>query len=74
MSTKCQYKPIISTGVYHSALKRLREAITIKRGEQSHANDHVQSVQSGHREIEKKQNLGLMKVLRIRILEPGPGI
>ena len=46
MSTKCQYRPTISTGVWYSGLKRPRSAITAMVSEDRDPDDHVQGVQA----------------------------
>ena len=69
ISTKCQYRPIISTGVYQSALKRLRAAITISVVSRPRPDNHMERVHSGHREIEEEENLRLVEIVRVCIME-----
>ena len=55
MSTKCQYRPPISTGVWYSGVKQTLPGCEQKPGKNTEPNDHVQRVQSGHDEIEREE-------------------
>ncbi len=62
MSTKCQYRPLISTGVKYCGLNVPLRAMIEYRGHEAHANHHVQGVETGHEEVEAKHDLGLRRV------------
>ena len=73
MSTKCQYRPLISIGLEYSGVM-----IAAPRPPQHHrhdaeADDHVQRVQAGHHEVEREEDLRVADVLAPRTGSPGPG-
>ena len=57
MSTKCQYSPIISTGVLYVGVNRPDDRLLDQPQQHARAHDHVQGVQSGHSEVQRKIKL-----------------
>ena len=73
MSTKCQYRPLISTGVYHSGENRplwAIQAITLSRTE---ANHHVRRVETGHQEVQREEDLDVTGVRSLGRRNSAPG-
>ena len=63
MSTKCQYRPPISTGVLYSGVKcPLPGNAYRSQVKRADADDHVQGVQPSHDEVEREINLRVTRV------------
>ena len=72
MSTKCQYRPDSSTGVYHSGENRFLCAIQVMTPRSDAPDDHVQRVEAGQREVQRQKDLDLRGVRAFEVRSWGP--